>query len=306
MHTNFCGRCGAQVQGVFCTQCGSSTSAREAAVHRGATAPPVMAATPGTTPLPVHQREAAEAPNIPSVVLGEERQWLKWETIALEGAFLVPLVLSAVVLFAQHLSGVGGITRFPDLVHNQVANLVLGILAYTSVVVMVPLALLLLARTGQSPRVLGLGAPRLRLDLLPGLGIAAASFGCEILILIPLAPLIASHRSLISNVPVGHVPGYYVIWGIAISAMTALAEEVLMNGYLLTRLDQLGWTPAASVVLAVALRTSYHVYYGVGFLLTIPFSYFATRSFQKNRRLTRPITAHFVFDAALLTISILH
>ena len=52
-------------------------------------------------------------------------------------------------------------------------------------------------------------------------------------------------------------------------------------------------------------RSSYHVYYGAGFLLTIPFGFFVTRSFQKHRRLTRSITAHFLFDAILVTIAIL-
>ena len=47
------------------------------------------------------------------------------------------------------------------------------------------------------------------------------------------------------------------------------------------------------------------MYYGLGFLLTIPFGYFVTRSFQKHRRLTRPIAAHFLFDAVLITITIL-
>jgi membrane protease YdiL (CAAX protease family) len=55
----------------------------------------------------------------------------------------------------------------------------------------------------------------------------------------------------------------------------------------------------------MVLRTSYHVYYGVGFVATIPFAYFVTRSFQKHGRLTRPIVAHFLFDAAVFTIAIL-
>jgi membrane protease YdiL (CAAX protease family) len=80
---------------------------------------------------------------------------------------------------------------------------------------------------------------------------------------------------------------------------------VLVNGYLITRLGQLGWTPQSALILSLVLRTSYHVYYGLGFLLTVPFGYLVTRSFQKHRRLTRPITAHFLFDAILVTISIL-
>jgi membrane protease YdiL (CAAX protease family) len=221
-------------------------------------------------------------------------------------AFLLPVVVAAVLLFAQHLAGVGGITRFPDIVSGQpVTNLLLGILAYTSVVALVPLALLLLARTGQTPSALGIGVPRFLTDWLPGLGLAAAAFGSEIVVLIPLTPLIAHHHSLISSIPVGHVPSYYVVWGLAISAMTAITEEVMMSGYFLTRLEQLGWSQRKSLALSVALRTSYHVYYGLGFMLTIPFGFFVTRSFQKHRRLMRPIAAHFLFDGVLLTIAIL-
>jgi membrane protease YdiL (CAAX protease family) len=47
------------------------------------------------------------------------------------------------------------------------------------------------------------------------------------------------------------------------------------------------------------------VYYGLGFLFTIPFGYLLTRSFQKHGRLARPIVAHFIFDAVLITISVL-
>ena len=101
------------------------------------------------------------------------------------------------------------------------------------------------------------------------------------------------------------MPGYYVIWGIAMSAITAVAEEVLVNGYLITRLGQLGWTPKSALILSLSLRTSYHIYYGIGFLLTVPFGYFVTRSFQKHRRLNRSIAAHFLFDAVLSTIAIL-
>ena len=70
-------------------------------------------------------------------------------------------------------------------------------------------------------------------------------------------------------------------------------------------LEQLGWDPRWALTVSLALRTSYHVYYGLGFLVTIPFGYYATRSFQKHRRLARPIFAHFLYDAVLITISVL-
>jgi len=74
----------------------------------------------------------------------------------------------------------------------------------------------------------------------------------------------------------------------------------------MTRLSQLGWTPTSSLILSLTLRTSYHVYYGVGFILTIPLGYFVTRSFQKHGRLNRAIAAHFIFDAVSFTLGVLY
>jgi membrane protease YdiL (CAAX protease family) len=234
------------------------------------------------------------------------RKVLVWETRFVMLAFLFPAVMSAVVALAQHVNGVGTLTRFPVLLqHNQVGNLVIGIFAYLPVAAVVPLALHLLTRTGQPPQRIGLVRPTIRRDLWPALGLGAAAFGGEIVLAIILTPLLSHHPALLSKTAVGHVPAYYVIYGIAISATTAVAEEVLVSGYLLTRLEQLGWSPQRALILSLILRTSYHVYYGIGFIFTVPFGYFVTRSFQKNRRLIRPILAHFLFDAILITIAIL-
>ena len=226
------------------------------------------------------------------------------ETWFVELAFLVPAVLAAVDQLAAHTGG-AAITRFPGIVTNPAANLVLGVLTYLGVAAVVPIALLLLSRTGQDPAALGLSRPTWTGDLWPGLGIAASGFGVTLLAIIVLAPVAGRHSRLFAQVPVGHVPAYYVIYGIAISAITAVTEETLVSGYLLTRLEQLGWNPRRALLLSLTLRTSYHIYYGLGFLLTIPFGYYATRSFQKHRRLMRPIVAHFLYDAVLITISVL-
>jgi membrane protease YdiL (CAAX protease family) len=248
-----------------------------------------------------------ERPAVPLVLAdGPARTGLVWETRFVMVAFLLPVVMSAVILLVQHVSGVGDITRFPVIIAGHpVTNLVVGILDYLAVAALVPLALLLLARTGQPPSILGIGRPSFRQDIWPGLALAAASFGAEIPVALALSPVLAHDSSLVNNVAIGHVPAYYVIWGIAVSAITAIAEEVLVNGYLITRLGQLGWTPRSALILSLGLRTSYHIYYGLGFLLTIPFGYFVTRSFQKHHRLNRSIAAHFLFDAILSTIAIL-
>ncbi|MER6998934.1 CPBP family intramembrane glutamic endopeptidase [Streptomyces sp. NPDC000410] len=44
----------------------------------------------------------------------------------------------------------------------------------------------------------------------------------------------------------------------------SLVEEVIVVGYLLRRLGQLGWTPMAALVASSVLRGSYHLYQGIG------------------------------------------
>jgi len=244
-------------------------------------------------------------PRQPPVRVAEmSRRGLVLETWFVQLAFLVPSVLAAVDLFAAHTGG-AAITRFPTIVANPVANLILGVITYLEVAAVVPLALLLLSRTGQPPAALGLTRPTWRADVRPGLGLAASGFGVAYAATIVLTTLVGRHSKLFDQVPPGHVPHYYVIYGLAVSAITAIAEETLVSGYLLTRLEQLGWNPRWGLLLSLTLRTSYHVYYGLGFLLTIPLGYFVTRSFQKHRRLARPIAAHFLYDAVLITVAVL-
>ncbi len=232
------------------------------------------------------------------------RRSLVWETRFMMAVFLVPAVATAVIVLTQGILGQAP-SRFPVLVSNQFVNLVLGVLGYVPLAAVVPLALYLLNRTGQPPSSIGMGWFRFRDDILPGIGLAAASYGAEVVLLIPFSAIVRQVSKLSQQPSTGHVPPYYIIFGVIIAATTAVTEEVLVNGYLLTRLEQLGWTPNSALLLSLALRTSYHVYYGVGFLLTVPFGYFVTRSFQKHRRLNRAIAAHFIYDAVLFTISIL-
>jgi membrane protease YdiL (CAAX protease family) len=274
--------------------------------------PPGWVPPPGWRPPPEWPQPPADwrywvRPEPPPIRIEEpSRRGLVLETWFVQLAFLVPGVIAAVDVLAAHVGGAGAITRFPTLISGHpVANLILGIISYFEVAAVVPLALLLLSRTGQNPAKMGLTRPGWVRDVWPGLGLAAAGYGVAVLLTIPLATLLAQHKALFNQVPVGHVPKYYIIYGIAVSAITAVTEETLVSGYLLTRLEQLGWNPRWALVLSLALRTSYHVYYGLGFLLTIPLGYFLTRSFQKHHRLMRPIVAHFLYDAVLITISLL-
>ncbi|MGK5501257.1 CPBP family intramembrane glutamic endopeptidase, partial [Streptomyces sp. URMC 125] len=51
---------------------------------------------------------------------------------------------------------------------------------------------------------------------------------------------------------------------IASAIQNSVVEEVIVVGYLLRRLDRLGWSPAAALAGSSLLRGSYHLYQGIG------------------------------------------
>jgi membrane protease YdiL (CAAX protease family) len=231
------------------------------------------------------------------------RRDLKIETWVVMLAFLVPWVISAVVVLASHFATGASLNPLPTFDRHQPAvNVVLGLLSYVPTVAVVPIALFLLARTGQRPVDLGLTRVRWP-DFGSGVGLAAAALGGQYVLAIVLLPV--AHSQLANTTGPLHVPTYYIVFGLSQSLLTSIAEETAVNGYLITRLDQLGWSPAAAFWLSLALRTSYHVYYGIDLIFTLPFGYLVTRSFQKHRKLSRPILAHFCYDTAVFLIAIL-
>jgi membrane protease YdiL (CAAX protease family) len=218
-------------------------------------------------------------------------------------AMLTPWLISAIVVLGGHLATGASLTQLPTFdPHQPAVNIILGLLSYVPTVAVVPLALFLLARTGQRPADLGLSGPG-SADIAAGVGLAAAALACEFVLALLLSPI--EHSKLANTTGPLHVPAYYLLFGLSQSLLTSVAEETAVNGYLLTRLDQLGWSPTAAFWLSMALRTSYHIYYGIGVLFTLPFGYLVTRSFQKHRKLSRPILAHFLYDSTVFLIAIL-
>jgi membrane protease YdiL (CAAX protease family) len=187
--------------------------------------------------------------------------------------------------------------------HHPGASVVVLIISYVTTATVVPIALLLLARTGQRPAALGLSVRNWRRDVAGGLGLLAGVWVANLVTVVPLFTLLGN--SLTNPQNNSHVPAYFVVYGLSVAVTTAINEEVVVNGYFLTRLAQLGYSPRLSLAISLLVRTSYHVYYGLGFLATVPFGYVVTRSFQKRGRLSRPILAHFLYDGILLTVAVL-
>ena len=124
------------------------------------------------------------------------------------------------------------------------------------------LALYLLNLTNApAGRTIGFDLTRPRFDL--GFGALIAVF-----IGIPGLGLYALARALGFNTEVqasGLGDQWWTIPVLILSAaQNALLEEVVVIGYLFTRLRQLAWNAAAIIALSAVIRGSYHLYQGIG------------------------------------------
>jgi membrane protease YdiL (CAAX protease family) len=156
------------------------------------------------------------------------------------------------------------------------------------------LALYLLWRSGFGLAQLGLGRIRFRPDVLGGLGLAA-------LIGIPGLGLYLAARALGLSAHVEPAELYDTWWRIPILVLTAFAngwaEEVIVVGFLLTRLRQLRISPTAALVVSSLLRGAYHLYQGFSaglgnVAMGLVFGYV----WQRTGRLWPLIIAHGIID----------
>jgi membrane protease YdiL (CAAX protease family) len=158
------------------------------------------------------------------------------------------------------------------------------------------LALHLLGRDHERPAaVLGLVPARPGFDLASGAGLAA-------LIGVPgLGLYVLAHRlGLNATVVPAALPKVW--WAVPVlllsAAQNALLEEVVVVGYLVTRLRQLGWSVPAVLATSALLRGSYHLYQGFGgfvgnAVMGVLFAYF----YLRWRRVGPLILAHTLLDA---------
>jgi membrane protease YdiL (CAAX protease family) len=157
------------------------------------------------------------------------------------------------------------------------------------------LGLYLLWRSGFGPESIGLGRFRMRPDLLGGLGLAA-------LIGLPGLGLYVVSRLLGAAVEVEPAELNDTWWRIpvllAVAFANGWAEEIIVVGFLMTRLRQLRWSPVAVLVASSVLRGLYHLYQGFGaglgnIVMGLVFGYV----WQRTGRLWPLIVAHGVIDA---------
>jgi membrane protease YdiL (CAAX protease family) len=159
------------------------------------------------------------------------------------------------------------------------------------------LALYLLNLTNApAGRTIGFDLTRPRFDL--GFGVLIA-----LLIGIPGLGLYALARVLGINTDVqasGLTDTWWTIPVLILSAaQNALLEEVVVIGYLFTRLRQLAWNAVAIVALSAIIRGSYHLYQGIGgFVGNLIMGVIFGLIYLRWKRVGPLVVAHTVLDIA--------
>jgi membrane protease YdiL (CAAX protease family) len=153
----------------------------------------------------------------------------------------------------------------------------------------------LLARNGEGPSSIGVDRSQPGRDLLRGAALAALIGGTGLGLY-----LIAFHSGVSLNIVAESLPDVW--WRIPVLILSAVQngvlEEVLVIGYLLTRLERLGISPAWAVAMAAVLRGSYHLYQGFGgFAGNAVMGLLFGLLFLRWRRAAPMIIAHTLIDA---------
>ena len=133
-----------------------------------------------------------------------------------------------------------------------------------------------------------------RRELLQGAGFAAL-IGIPGLVLVWAAHILG----VSANLAVVDVPDawYRVPLLLLQAAQNGALEEIVVVGYLLTRLRQMGWSNGQALGASALLRGSYHLYQGLGgFAGNLVMGLIFAWWFQRTRRVLPLAVAHFLLD----------
>jgi membrane protease YdiL (CAAX protease family) len=226
---------------------------------------------------------------------------LIWEIIAL---FAVSLGASAV---RSVVSLIGSLTEPESLAAQHVVingsqapgrplyDLVLQLVSIAIGVAPAFLAFYLLARNGEGPSAIGVDASQPGKDLLRGAGLAALIGGSGLGLY-----YLAFKAGISLDIVAASLPDVW--WRFPVLLLSALQdgilEEVLVVGYLISRLRLLGLRPATAVAVSAVLRGSYHLHQGFGpFIGNVVMGVLFGALFVRWRRTNPMIIAHTLINA---------
>jgi hypothetical protein len=264
-------------------------------------APPDGGPPDGAVPAAV----PSQAPPQPPPTAGSQHlppaRLLRWEIVTVFALSLGASGLYALVQFIGSLTAHQSLSSQQVVVHGSLApgrpllDLFLQLLNITLSLAPVLLVFYLLARAGERPSVIGIDARQPWRDLGRGAVLAAVIGGSGLGLY-----LIAFHLGVELNVVAENLPDIW--WRVPVlllsAAQNAIIEEVVVVGYLLSRLDRLGVRPGLAIVISAVIRGSYHLYQGAGgFLGNAVMGLIFGYLYRRWGRVTPLIIAHTLIDS---------
>lgn len=228
------------------------------------------------------------------------RRTLGTETLLVLGLSLGQSAVYALVSLVAKLTATGGLSKQTAALNTSVSarpylDLTYQLLGICFALLPVLLAVHLLARDpGDPARTLGVDLTRPGSDLARGAGLAAL-IGLPGLALFWVAAQLGVNATL---VPAALPHLWWAVPVLILAAVqNAVLEEVIVVGYLVTRLRQLNWRLGAVLTASAVLRGSYHLYQGFGAfvgnaVMGVIFGLF----YLRTRRVVPLIVAHTLLD----------
>lgn len=229
------------------------------------------------------------------------RAWLVTELWLVFGVSLGAAAVRAAITLAADLLSRVPLTRQSAVLNSSLApgrpwlDLVLQLTDLAFALVPVLLAAHLLTRSEGGGRPLGFDLSRPAFDLTRGAVLAAVVGGSG------LGLYLAAHAAGLNLTVVPEaLPAVW--WRVPVlllsAAQNAVLEEVLVAGYLLHRLRQLGWGDRRALAVSAVLRGSYHLYQGIGgFAGNLIMGVLFGRLYQRWGRVGPLVVAHALIDA---------
>jgi len=248
---------------------------------------------------------------VPATLPPLTRRLLGWEIIVVFAVSLGASSLFAVINLIGSLTAPKALRQQQALLVGSMApgrpllDLTLQLANIITTLAPVALVFYLLAREGEGPSALGIDTKHPGSDLARGAALAAVIGGSGLALYIA-----AFHLGISLNVVPENLPAIW--WRIPVlildAAQNGILEEVLVLGYLLRRLDQLGWTPGKAIALAAVVRGSYHLYQGFGgFIGNAILGVIFGVLYKRWGRVTPMIIAHTLIDTgAFVGYAVLH
>ncbi|WP_155056667.1 CPBP family intramembrane glutamic endopeptidase [Streptomyces blattellae] len=228
------------------------------------------------------------------------RRVLRSEVLLVLGVSLGASGVSALISFVGSVTKPGGLKDQAATLNASAApgrpwlDLAWQLFGITTALVPVALVAHFLLREGESLRTLGFDRTKPWPDLGRGAAVAAVIGSTGIAFYL-------AARGLGFNLTVVPEDLPDVWWKYPVLIMSAMQnailEEVIVVGYLLRRLGQLGWTPGAALMASSVLRGSYHLYQGIGgFIGNLAMGVVFVYLYRRWGRVGPLVVAHSLLD----------